>query len=264
MKPFSIIRFTLALLLSAAVLFPSPMFRALNWTQPSGASNITADLWQTFEGALTQGGLQDNDHHGSALWTVSGAGKSVDAASQFTLLSTVNSLTDTGAQGLLVDNNTGTGEVKLDLNISFPYPTTQSVGFEFEISTLTDGTYTFPYVIGETGGSGGAIIRVKVSRSGSTYSLYLNEPTTPTDSGAVVISTGTRYKVRIKVVSGGTCLLRVYDAAGALIGSEQSVTGGNFRTDYHQFLAQSASSTGVYRLDNFLVDYTTATFPLGP
>lgn len=244
----------------------APFALGVLFIQPSrfttaAGGDITVQLWQTFEGALDASGLAANDNHASATWTVTGDGKTVETVAERATVSTVNTVADSGTQGLQVVNSTGTGSVRVDTT---NYATTQSVGFWFRVTALTDSTYAVGYAAGEGILSGTAIITLRMSRSGSAYTILLHQPTTPADSGTVSVSIDTWYWISIKVVRNGTCLLRVYDTSSALVGSEQSLAGSDYNFWYHYFPGASGSATGNYYIDDFVINNDTAPFPLGP
>lgn len=224
--------------------------------------NITADLWQTFEGGtLDASTLQANDNNATALWTVTGAGKDTNSSAERATFSTVNSVSDTGTLGCRRDNSTATGSVLCDLNIA--EVATQSVGFWFQVTALDDGTYS--RIIGFGEGSGGTlIVGMSIDRAGANYTAKLYN-TGAGSSSTITISAATWYWATLKVVVNGTCLLRVYNTSGSLVGSEQSLTGDNYHFYYHGMpISASTSGTGSTYMDDFVINKTTAAFPLGP
>ena len=223
------------------------------------ASNLTVDLWQTFESTLDAGGLAATDNTVlSVTWTVTGVGKSMNASAQQTMLSTVNTVSDTGTQGMVVDNNTGSGSIQLEITGG---GTSETIGFWLNVTALTDATETIVYAAGETA-TADSIVQVSTKRSGSTYTLHIDNTTA--ESSTITISAATWYWVTAKVVRNGTCLLRVYSTSGTQVGSEVSVTGQLKSFFYHFFYGPSSSSTGERRVDNFVVDKDADTYPLLP
>lgn len=259
MKRFLIL--TLCLVLPVSAQLPNPVQLAATVQPPAtggGGNNLVVDLWQDFEGALDAAGLEANDHNASATWTVTGVGKTVDAAAQMDMISTVGGVTDTGVQGLVMDNNTATGVIQCELSTA---PTTQTVGFWFRSTAMTDGGSDPIYSAGETSTTD-AIIRFRMNRSGSTYTVHLFNGTST--SGTVTISINTAYWATLKVVRNGTCLMQIYDTGGSQVGSEQSLTGQDRQFFYHLFPGAAFSSTGARHVDNFVIDQDGATYPLGP
>lgn len=234
------------------------VFEKYNTVASSGGvvGNMVAGLWQTFEFAtVTVGNLAANDNNASAVWTIVGTTPTTSATGERATISTVNSTADTGTLGLAVDNNTG-GSLKLDL---LTYPTTQSVGFWVKTAP-TNGTYNPIYSLGETGGEGSSICYVRCTNTAGTLSFTLTGSTT---SAGVTVSSGTFYWLTLKIVKTGTCLLRVYDTTGSLVGSEQSVTGNTFNSFYHG-IGGGGTSIGTTYYDDLVIDYATAAFPFGP
>lgn len=86
------------------------------------------------------------------------------------------------------------------------------------------------------------------------------------------ISAGTWYWVTMDYVRAGVCTVRVYDTVGVQVGSDSTVdifrdsAASSIifgRTDAHSSAPQPPNTSWIY-FDDFTVDVTDATFPLGP
>lgn len=250
------------LLLSASAAFAqlnisNPFYVAGVLKPSSGVGNITATLWQTFESTLDASGLGSTDNATGGTWSVSGAGSSVGSAAQQAPWFTVNTTTDTGAQGLIRDNNTGSGSIQFEPP---SYPTSTNIFLMFRVTAMTDGVTDVIAGWGESSTTDN-ICRFRATRSGSTYAVSLQQAQGATVSSDVTISVNTWYGASIYVVSGGTCTLRVYTTSGSAVGSEVSVAGQTRNFWYHIFPAPAGSSTGQREVDNYCLG---TTYPLIP
>ncbi|MFZ3043673.1 MAG: hypothetical protein WA058_01005 [Minisyncoccia bacterium] len=85
------------------------------------------------------------------------------------------------------------------------------------------------------------------------------------DVDPVTVSDDTWYWVTIKFVKNGACSASVYDTAGSQVGSTMAGTASDYSIDVIRLgQALGVSSTSATYFDEFYVDYTDATFPLGP
>ncbi|MBS0328225.1 MAG: hypothetical protein JSR30_00100 [Proteobacteria bacterium] len=229
----------------------------------SAPPDITADLWSPMETASPSATTLKAAASGGAVaasaWSTTGTQVTSTSAQHALPFSTINGSATTGTYGY-VGNHDVPAYFTIDLNT---YPTTQSVGFMVYVTALTDGTYTNPWVFGESTAPGLSIVSLRIERSGSTYTAYLfNSGGT---SGTVPISIATWYWVTVKAVQSGTCSLAIYNTSGVQVGSTQTLTGTSNQPFYHSLGGiASSSSTGDTYIDNFVIDKTTATFPLGP
>lgn len=225
----------------------------------AASSNITVDLWQTFEFDTPADATKLNaaDSFTGGVWAVSGT-HSISTDAEQATLSTFNSTADTGnTRGIIFDHNEN-GRIYVDLNT---YPTTQSAGFWFKVTALDDGAFFYLYGLGEGTSPGTSnIVNVQVIRSGAAYTALLKSAS---DSSAITISANTRYWATVQTVKNGTCSLSIYSTSGSQVGSTVTVAGRDLATYYHS-LGFSNSSTGVTHIDDFVIDKTDGTFPLGP
>lgn len=222
-----------------------------------GGGNITAHLWQDYEGALDASGLAANDNFTGGTWTVTGAGSSVGSSAQKAPWFTINTTTDTGSQGLIYDNNTGSGSIQFEPP---NYPTTTNVFFMLRLTAQTDSATDAIFAWGETSTTDN-ICRLTQTRSGSTYTLKLQAGSTGATSSDVTVSINTWYGISVQIVRNGTCSLRVYTDTGTLVGSEVTVTGQDKNLWYHIAPGAAASSTGQREYDNYCLGNV---FPLIP
>lgn len=221
-----------------------------------GVGDITVDLHQTFEFAtVDQTSLEANDNNVAAVWSVIGTPPTTNVSAEKATISDVNGVSDAGTLGLVVDNDVG-GTPRLDL---FTYPDTQSVGFWVKTAP-TNNTYVPIYSVGEGGGESSSICYVRCTNTSSVLAFTITGTTTSSD---VVVSTGTWYWITVRFTKNGDCKLRVYNDSGSLVGSEQTVTGNNLNPYYHG-LGGAGTSAISSLFDDFVVNYSTAPFPLGP
>lgn len=257
--------YLLAVLLLASFNLQAGWGPILSASRSSAApSNITVDLWSPMEtaspSAATLKGAASGGSVAASAWATTGTPVTSASAQKALPLSTINSTATTGTYGYVGNHNTP-AYFTIDLNT---YPTTQSVGFMLQVTTLSSGTYTNPWVFGETTAPGSSIVSLRVENNAGTYTAYLfNGGGT---SGTVTISAATWYWVTIKAVQSGTCTLAIYNGtSGAQIGSNQTLAGSANQPYYHNIGGiASTSGTGDTYIDNFVIDKTTATFPLGP
>lgn len=225
-------------------------------------SNITVDLWSPMETASPDATTLKAAASGGAVaasaWSTAGV-QVTSTSAQNALISTVNSSSTTGTYGYSGHHDTP-DYVQIDLN---SYPTSQSVLFAYQCTSLSAGTYTAPAAWGEGATSGTAIVRFRVENNAGTYTAFLTNAST--SSSAITISAATFYYVTVRIVKNGTCSLAIYNAAGAQVGSTVTLAGENLNFYYHFFgCVNSSSVAGDDYVDNYCIDKTTATFPLGP
>ena len=227
-----------------------------------GGTNLTVDIWQSFElaGATPDAtNLLASDHkNGSETWTVMTGVTNVTGASK-NMISTVNTLTDSGTYGIACDigNN---GRIWVDLHA---VPTSVSTGFWYKGNP---GTPDFAdiYMASNDGYATTNIVSVRNTNTTGTYTLKLVGATT---SSAVTIDSTSWWWVTVLAVNNGTCNMSVYNASGVLQGSEVTATGGSHTG--MEFLTMgsliaSTSATGTGDFDNWVINTVTPTYPLGP
>jgi hypothetical protein len=233
--------------------------------------SITVDLWQTFElTSVTAAQLALNDNCASGDWTVNDASAflSVTAGAERATLEQINSTSDTGSKGLQYSNtaNNTTGNIQYDFaaghdNISF--------GFWFQISTEFIGSYKEHdlLVIKNVFGNGESYVKIAVNNATDLEIVPFNP-----DNGYgshVHISDDTWYWITVKHVRNDKLYLRVYDTSGAQVESEVSIALSADRASEWFSFGSYIGTDGAHfnetlLFDDLIVDWTDATFPLGP
>ena len=227
----------------------------------AAGNNITADLWQTFEGALDATGLQANDNHASATWTVDNAASllSIHANAERATVSTVNTVSDTGSTGLKrVYTSTALGGLTVNLGTDY---SAVSFGVWFKFSENPSVNHTL-FQAQNNGGSGAIPDSIAFRYS----TRYLGWGSAGNSIGTA-LSAATWYWVTVHVVQNGTCTIQVYNEAGTKIGSDATGTAPNnaFRKLYpFNYNAETSDGTLEMYMDDLVIDYADATYPLGP
>jgi len=227
-----------------------------------GGVNMTVDFWQSFESTIDSAGLDSTDHATGLTWTVVDASSrfSANATGQHTSPSTINTLTDSGTQGLKSDAS-GTNTEARYLYCTIGQTTNPvSIGFFFFLPTLSVG------LVGQAvyaTFNGSAQVSLKIQTDGSDNHVFLLSGAT--DSSTVGVSGNAWYWVNILSVANGTCKLRIYDTSGVLQGSEVTCTGNNQNSNLILLgNINSYLASGVMYYDNLVANWSTAPYPLKP
>lgn len=225
-----------------------------NSTQ-TGGSNNTVDIWQTFEFATVDATtLAANDHRSggtpSAAWLVYHA-PTTSAAAQLTPLSTINTNADSGALGLVIDNDIGDA-IRLDLGVG-PVPDTQIAGVWVK-ARPTSGGYVPIYSVGETSGEGSSICFVRCTNTAGVTAFTLHGATV---SPGVTVTSDAKYFISLKFTKDGTCYMRVYDASGSQVGVDQSVAASAGFIAYYHNLGGAGSVAVTSHFDNWIVNHSS-------
>lgn len=225
-----------------------------------GAASVAADIWQTFEFAtLSKANLEANDNNASATWVVydSLGYLSTQGGSERATISNIGGVSDSGTLGLQRLYTTtviSSLECKFDAdkdNISYGH------WFKFSANTSVNRN-----LIRSQNNSGNDSLEPITLR----YSTrYLGWSPSGNSIGAA-LTAGSWYWVTVQYNRNATSYLRVYDSSGTQIGAEATTTAPNYPVrrmfvfDYNAQTSDSASSS----IDDIIIDYTDATFPLGP
>lgn len=243
-------------------------------TEPARVgSNFAVDFWEDFEftGAVSTGNLTAHDHIATGTWALFDAGSKLTgvAGAGHASISTWNGVTDSGGNGMRYDS---TGEATAYWQFDFPasansftaafdvrLPAELAGSFdEFDLEVVKSNTQNDDLYIKSTSSSSDGSINLRVFKP----SIY---------SKNIVLSVGTWYHIMIKGVVNNPFLVRVYDNNGEQVQAEVTFSSliwtDPFRTIYGgvyggDFSHRVHSQTHDY--DNFVVDVTTATWPLGP
>lgn len=236
-----------------------------------GSSNIVANIWQTFEfDTLSAANLDANDGlTGSGSWSVVGSGAfSINPASEQTTPGTINSMPDSGSRGLVHNGSSG-GDARVLWSFnSASRPGAISFGFWFKVGSAFTGSYDEHDIFVARRNLGGTNYYVKLSdNDGPRIFLFAeNHDYSP----GINISTETWYWITGKWVLNSDLSLRVYDDSGNQVGAQQRYTGSTITDKIIHFAVGSwigptdGNTQGVLRFDDFVVDWTDATYPLGP
>jgi TRAP-type C4-dicarboxylate transport system substrate-binding protein len=226
-------------------------------TAAAGAPNITVDFWQTFETDIVDAAhLLAADTGGT--WSVSVAPTTSTSGSKH-MVSTVNSVTDSGTRGLVCDiHNSDTIAVATATGA-----TTASFGFWFKANPATN-TFSDMAWSGHSGGY--ANLKIRNDNTSGTYTLKLVGSTT---SSTVTVDATSWWWVTVQSVSGGTSSMKVYDASGTVVNAVAVTCTGDGTGGDVQYLSvgsetTSTSGAGTCYIDNLVINTTAGTFPLGP
>lgn len=235
--------------------------RMLLSKKPAGSStSITVDLWQTFEFDTISGANFDaNDNTSTGSWSVTdtGAQLSTSSTGQKSFTSLINGSSDSGTRGMAKVYTSaatasptfdiGSGNTKANVSHSFWFRYSGNPTINKRVSLLY-GTSTeclradFQYLTDTIGFNGGA------------------------NSNGVALSENTFYRIEIDFTQNATCYGRVYSVMDAQVGDEFTATGANQAMRYWQIFgsAEAVDSGITLYWDNLIIDWTDATYPLGP
>ncbi len=237
----------------------SMVLRPANFGSPPGG-NIVANVWQDFEiSAITQAQLEAHDHS-SLTWASpvnTGGTFSISSSGEQATLSTVGGSADTGTSGIAVDMT----KTASDYMNCAGMGTLTTISFGMWVKTPSASLAGNREIIRvHTGGS------IIIAINYNTRDFVLNNGTV-IGSAVNTLSLSTWYWVTGLAVKNGTCKLRIYDSAGALVGSEKTTTGANTNIDALWVGSASVAptaGTGTMYWDDLVIDSSTAVFPLGP
>lgn len=227
--------------------------------KPPSTAVLTVDFWEDFEFAtLNTASLAANDHNAGGTWSLTDASTllSTHASGQKATISTINGSATTGSYGLKRDGSASTAAAYAQ--------------YQFAIAPDTTAvSYGFWYYIPSSGGDYSAeiayfynVVGVRARNIAGVYSIRWDDST-----GIITVPAADAwYWVTAKVTRNATCYLRVYDSTGVQVGSETTFAGRNNSQAYLMIgnINAATATTGIAYWDNVVVDYTTATFPLGP
>jgi len=228
----------------------------------SAAASITVDMWQDFEfdGSITAASLSSNDHTSAGSWSVS-ANQSpswTTTSDEKTTTSSINSAADTGTRGLR-------RSLTNSINSTFQYnppsaKTNISVGFWYRApdTPAWAGSMNIVYAY--------YVASIQVLQEGTAGTPKIRLKSADTGTSSTSLTPGNWYWITAKVVKGGTCSCTVYDATGAALATQPgNVTGRNNIIDA-LVIGDDAYivANTFWGVDDVVIDYTDATYPLGP
>jgi hypothetical protein len=266
MKRTTIILCSLALLGIACYAWAKTVNVVVVQGAAAATKNITADFWMTFESNAdcTATELDKSDGVAGANWDAT-----LDTESKLTCTSTsadyllttkVNSTSDTGTKGMLVDlSGSATAAIvwyqpsaRTSYSTGFWYKTPSQQNFNwtaFHNTSNTDGT-SYAVGCGDVYGAGGGAFVIGFAGVGS----------------GITVSANTSYWVTVKWVRNGTCSLAVYtdDVGTSQVGSTITRTAADFSFQYSRWGCIGAYTVAgaTSHIDNIVMDWTDATFPL--
>lgn len=214
----------------------------------AGGANILADLWEPFE-TVPSGGNWSSD--GSAQFSASTSGEK-------TLTSTVNSVADTGTNGLLRTLTTSSVTNDLIYNIGSDQSTLNG-GFWFMFHTDPNRNHYLLRLL-NNGGSDVNGIRLTTSKT-------IGEDGGTTNGSA--LSADTWYWIAFQAVQSTSFKVSVYTDTGTLVGSEITVAGSSnasrkvYISNYNGDLDEFAV---LLYWDDLILSWSggNSTYPFGP
>lgn len=242
-------------------------------TATSASVNITADMWQTFEfDTLSTSDLDANDGvTGIGTWDIAGATRlSTSLASEMTTAATINAAADTGTRGLSYDPAQGVGDARVQWTFdSVSRPAGMSFGFWFKADGAFSGSFDEHdiFVARRYLGNTNLYVKLDDDNGGIVHLFSENKGYSPgirVDYDTWYWITG-RWQMTNAVLS-----LHVYDVSGIQVGAEQQFSGSTINDKISHFAPGSwigptdRDTRGVLSFDDLIVDWTDATFPLGP
>jgi hypothetical protein len=222
-------------------------------------AGITLDMLQTFEtDTFDATSLNGTDNTSVGTWVAGASMITIQAGAQMNMVSQVNGGTVGGTRGVQRDYTSSTyGYVDYDMGSGATQPRAVIV-FCWKYSGNPGVSKRLVYV----GGTGGDVCRVDFLYS--TDYIGLNGGT---NVGAAAVA-GTEYWIILDAVQNGTCTLRVLNkATGVQLGSDATVTGGNYAVRNIRLSwdnAETADSGITFSWDNLGANWTAPTFPIGP
>lgn len=236
--------------------------RNVGWigTSRGGVPDITAQVWQTFDFATLSGAnLNANDHTSDGTWptpTDTGTALSMSTSGVKALVSTVGGVsTGGGTYGLAMDFG-GVAASYVQYNpTSYAANPISYLGAIFLPTLASDGDVEifYAYDVG----------RVLYQKNGSTYTLRLNS--SAGSSSAITVTANAWSYLSLLFQRNSTCRIRVFNAAGVAVGSEQTITGSNNAQSNPIFGNTNAhvANAGIFYYSNWCIN-TSGTYPLGP
>lgn len=236
-------------------------------------SNLTADLWQDFEFDVLDGASLDaHDHYGPSAWSVNNTHGSMDVAGQMQVQGAINSLTDSGTRGFGIDCNFVGGRTTANFAmLSGPGVKTHlSVGFYLKMPAGWNDSFREQDVIRLENLTGVRQIYVKAAdgQFGDGVTRFHLHNETDGYSPGVQVTAGEKYWIVVEYDSTNIIArMRVYDQNNAQVGVEQTrvtSSSGVSGIIIGPLIGSTGAFVGKMFIDNFLVDWTDATYPLGP
>lgn len=235
---------------AAGVLVPAPFVIGQSLRNPAfvarltsaSVANNTTDWNKGFESGITD-------------MTETDASSKLDPAATGKFHSGSKSLSVT------LDADSVVAYVKKDLGA---VKSAMSICFWHYADTSSTGDYSLQLAVVGQSTVGNWCLAGYYSKVGSTYGYKLRGTGYST---VQAVTTGNWYRVEIQYVQNSTTTLKVFDSAGAQVGSDQTCTANNNNSQYLYFGSCVTSGTTRWNtiyIDDIGVDYTDSTFPLWP
>ena len=236
-----------------------------------GFPGITYDMWIDFEQCAvaakpTASCLASSTHGTAGTWSTSsdagGNSLTIQSAAQDTVSGAP------GSRGL--QYNTSNIIVSYDTWAPPSAKTQMSVGFWMKTSTQPTSGYGYaegPHFFGFASDAQGDLWRLSDERDGATNNRQIRISPGSGSGKAVTVADGTMYWVTFKMVKNGLVQLSVYDTKLNLVGTASLSDTDNTNIDYIWLgndLTQNPALAYTELLDDLIVDYTNAKFPLLP
>lgn len=229
--------------------------------RPATTQDFTVDLHETFQFTdPTQANFEANDVPATVTWTtndVAGILITTSTTAERATLSTFNGVADTGTRGL-ARSYASTSAAWPEYNIGSD-KTDVSFGFWFRYT----GDPTADKRIFTTLNAGGSDVVILVYQRVTDTVTWLGGA----NSNGVALTTDTHYWITGDITRNATTTARIYNTSGTQVGTDFDVTAANNairRVELFNDAAQLADSGISIFLDDFVMDWTDATFPLGP
>lgn len=229
--------------------------------------SITVDLWQTFEfDTLNTTNLAANDNCADGTWAIDDAVSklSTSTSGERATIEAINATADSGTRGLKYVNDS----VYDPAHLLYDWASAKSnlsLGFWFKAPTAFLGVYDEHdlCVVRNSYGERGPWIKC-CDANAVTIKLFTPEQNY---SAGISISVNTWYWITLKVVKNDKSYLRVYDTSSAQVGSEVNRTMSNrdsYGLEFGSVIGGARDNGGTFYYDDLIIDWTDATFPLGP
>jgi hypothetical protein len=233
---------------------------------------IPYDAWVDFEGltpgsAPTVAALASSTHGTAGTWAVANSSNSLSAitAGQDTIAGSP------GTKGL--QYNSTVGDPTDRVQWSMPSTHTQvSVGMYYCTSNETSTAFAYaegPHFIGFDSNSFGDLWRLSDERNAVDNSREIRlSPTGPANAVMIPVKDSTCYWLTMRVVKGANVDFSLYDTSLNLV--QHVTTPETFGQNIDAIWLGSNLSNGIsttfynFHMDDLVVDYTNATFPLLP
>ncbi len=238
-------------------------YDAIRGRFPNPPANISASFWLPFEfDTLTTANLEANDNSGGT-WVLNNTRNLLGisgSVAQFTNTGSVNYIFDPGTRGLAYNVNglAGGGAAS---NMRFAAPVgVNKFSMRFYYYAPSINTYNYYGIFRGLNGSGFGF-------TGNGQVRYFKNPSLAFEN-VPFTTENAWYRLEIYWERGVSEILSVYNTANQLVGTSQG-TGGTDGISFFEFFYENSTNgpTGAPSnayMDNLIIDWRDAVFPLGP